>query len=722
MEKYIIAPPAGSQTNAIGAKDRPWKEVHAKRYPGLNEYLAESTGYGIVSGCEPSISGLTVTVGAGVVHLADGTRKEIVQTNITLDNADPTNPRIDLVYINADGEVAKVTGTAAASPSVPAVPTGGISVAQVNVAAGATTGTIADSRDFALSTNKNVMTVKKLVADDVTAKGPVVDVRAFGAVGDGVTDDTAAIQAAIDYAVNSKSGILLIPAGIYYISSGIVLKKSGEVYIDIYATGAVLKTDKNIDAFTLKSAAPLSEYNAYNKRVSKVGIHGLRTLQMTQGVGRGIVCYIYGNEILLDRTISSGFNYGHYISEGSEIVLHQVNSYNNNYGLFVGAEELPPIVDAQGIYLDECNIHNNGTCNLICRNLLELYITGGSWMAIPGTGEGGIVFDTACGLATVCIEKIDFEQNKKPSVIVNSHPANLIFSQNQVAPEDVNVPVIDVKSGNNMAKLTVQENYLDTVFSKWVKVESTVGNGYVFDLINNIPFKTSLLFADERSGGFKKYAQLTPYTVFKGWGSDLNYGRLIYNAITQSTYDTTEFITGTGSYKFYKMANAVVNVLILMEGKRYVIEVVCKHGSAGGKTSPLTVVPYNKNTSSYESATPINDYQGVPDLSIQNLSNGFYHSLIPIQVPANYNLLLRMSPQWDLTEFYYIDYIAVYCEDEIETENYKLPRLSAAPTEGTHEKGDVVYNSSTDAGGKIGWTCVTAGTPGTWKGFGAIDA
>lgn len=128
MEKYIIAPPAGSQTNAIGAKDRPWEEVHAKRYPGLNEYLAESTGYGIVSGCEPSISGLTVTVGAGIVHLADGKRKEIVQTNITLDAADPTNPRIDLVYIDSTGTVAKITGTAAASPSAPTLPSGGISI------------------------------------------------------------------------------------------------------------------------------------------------------------------------------------------------------------------------------------------------------------------------------------------------------------------------------------------------------------------------------------------------------------------------------------------------------------------------------------------------------------------------------------------------------------------------------------------------------------------
>lgn len=87
MDKYVIAPPSGSTNNSVGAADRPWKEGRFEKLPNWQEYLAESTGYGIASGCEPSISGLTVTVAAGVVHLADGTRKEISATNITLDNA-----------------------------------------------------------------------------------------------------------------------------------------------------------------------------------------------------------------------------------------------------------------------------------------------------------------------------------------------------------------------------------------------------------------------------------------------------------------------------------------------------------------------------------------------------------------------------------------------------------------------------------------------------------
>jgi hypothetical protein len=50
-----------------------------------------------------------------------------------------------------------------------------------------------------------------------------------------------------------------------------------------------------------------------------------------------------------------------------------------------------------------------------------------------------------------------------------------------------------------------------------------------------------------------------------------------------------------------------------------------------------------------------------------------------------------------------------------------VPRASI-PTDGTWARGDVVDNSSPSASGFIGWVCVTAGTPGTWKTFGAISA
>ena len=47
---------------------------------------------------------------------------------------------------------------------------------------------------------------------------------------------------------------------------------------------------------------------------------------------------------------------------------------------------------------------------------------------------------------------------------------------------------------------------------------------------------------------------------------------------------------------------------------------------------------------------------------------------------------------------------------------------TAAPTTGTWDKGNIVWNESPSNGGKIGWVCTTGGSPGVWKSFGSIDA
>jgi len=46
---------------------------------------------------------------------------------------------------------------------------------------------------------------------------------------------------------------------------------------------------------------------------------------------------------------------------------------------------------------------------------------------------------------------------------------------------------------------------------------------------------------------------------------------------------------------------------------------------------------------------------------------------------------------------------------------------TAPPTSGYYLAGDILYNINPPAeGGYIGWVCTAAGTPGTWKRFGAI--
>src|SRR5437867_3070293 len=56
-------------------------------------------------------------------------------------------------------------------------------------------------------------------------RGKVVSVKAFGAKGDGVADDTAAIQAAINAAKASET--IYFPSGIYDVSNFVVKNRSG---------------------------------------------------------------------------------------------------------------------------------------------------------------------------------------------------------------------------------------------------------------------------------------------------------------------------------------------------------------------------------------------------------------------------------------------------------------------------------------------------------------
>lgn len=81
--------------------------------------------------------------------------------------------------------------------------------------------------DASLGSTRDLVTLSKdgamQVNGDLAVRGPIVDVRAFGAIGDGVTDDSDAIQAAIDSLPlsgpggSTPGGTVFFPQGTYAI-------------------------------------------------------------------------------------------------------------------------------------------------------------------------------------------------------------------------------------------------------------------------------------------------------------------------------------------------------------------------------------------------------------------------------------------------------------------------------------------------------------------------
>jgi hypothetical protein len=126
-------------------------------------------------------------------------------------------------------------------------------------------------------------------------KGAAINVMDYGATGDGTTNDTAAIQAAMDAAV-TQNKTLYFPSGVYYTTTAINISNAGiqsayiirgegagDAYGD-YATGAsIIKTNGN-DAFTI--TATYGIFGLTMTGLKMVGNPSLKTgylLNMTMG-------------------------------------------------------------------------------------------------------------------------------------------------------------------------------------------------------------------------------------------------------------------------------------------------------------------------------------------------------------------------------------------------------------------------------------------------------
>ncbi len=170
---------------------------------------------------------------------------------------------------------------------------------------------------------------------DLITKGPWIDVRAYGAVGNDSTDDTAAIQTAITAA---GGGTVLIPAGTYKITSSLTGGTNGirilgvgreKTIIKNYGTGHAITTPAAIRGYTIQDLQILGVAGSLDciNLTANFGHIQLRNLLLkpvrhavNASAGNGI-------DILMDSVRGEGGTIVFNFSSGG-VVINSINAIN----------------------------------------------------------------------------------------------------------------------------------------------------------------------------------------------------------------------------------------------------------------------------------------------------------------------------------------------------------------------------------------------------------
>ncbi len=180
----------------------------------------------------------------------------------------------------------------------------------------------------------------EIIADNVVVKNsPWIDVRAYGAVGNDSTDDTAAIQAAITAA---GGGTVLIPAGTYKITSSLTGGTNGirilgvgreKTIIKNYGTDHAFTTSAGIRGYTIQDLQILGVAGSLDciNITANFGHIQLRNL-LLKPIRHGVDASAgNGIDILMDSVRSEGGVKGFNFSVSGTAVnsVHAINCYAN---------------------------------------------------------------------------------------------------------------------------------------------------------------------------------------------------------------------------------------------------------------------------------------------------------------------------------------------------------------------------------------------------------
>lgn len=531
-----------------------------------------------------------------------------------------------------------------------------------------------------------------------------VSTKDFGAVGDGVTDDTAAIQAALNSGATkvelsagtyNTTAPIVIPSGISFVGEGQRLSKIRKNHAGdgVTLSNALAYNGLEIGGFSVYAVAPYKQTGT-GVKITQAVRTTLKDINVSDcGYGLSMLtCYANSsNNLTIDRcgvglfiqtSNHNKFNVTTIISDTGFIGVEMIGtSYSNNFDTLDVEYALYPL------WL------KSGTTSVTFTNYYAEFNTKGARL---DAGVKAIRFDTVFNSS---VEMFDTATFAATSVEVNNLVDDFPVGIGGVSVRgNIGTPGISTTQNDVLFQLGVLSAAYD--FSDFSKFGLNAGSYFEW---TGEPRKNYINAQDLSSGaqwvgtgtvtavGSPTIGGVTAYRFAAG--AYRTHAISTDTAMAGRTFTVCVLVNGPAGAKFVisqtdNVTETRAKTYVLgAGGKRYVFLTTSWGAGSTGPNIGFTIA--NTGSTTLDFALPcIWEAPGPLPLTARDRNASGYTSY-PIVTFQNFGSTVKVFG-------------------------------AAAPATGSWKVGDVVMHTAPAAAGSIGWVCTAAGTPGTWKTFGAI--
>jgi hypothetical protein len=491
---------------------------------------------------------------------------------------------------------------------------------------------------------------------------PIITPQMFGAKGDGTTDDTIAIQKALDAA----GDMLPYPNG-----------GGGTVHLPA-ARGAYLFTNLKIPAYVTLQGESMS-HTILQRMAGATGI-AIREKTIAERNSAG-ASGLWVRDLCIDGqgTTGDGLNLGNQDGGSLNYLAGVSNVMTRN---FVGT----------GMDL----VCNAVQCQYLWSNLNTVGIrTGGGGSGYAGIwAEANTQTDLDLGGGGDSYHHVQVETNGEQAILLRNNQMALFGVYIGLGAADTHNGLVTYLAG--ATRNTIWHLYVGGNAFAYNNDVYVTGDSYGTGALGIVPF-----FIDD--GGYTSYI----------YNQASNIGLTIAGGAIES--QPAGWATIGATRPFFQVKSSQLTGGILVPGYAdltYGATVNINAFLGGRFYLPIT------NGSAFTIANPTNPTTG-QEITIA-MKNNTAGAAGPVSWGSNFTLVNSTFMGPPAGEFRTITF---YYDNPTWVEIARSPsqeRGSAAPTAGTWATGDKVWNTAPEPGGNAGWVCTAGGTPGTWKPFAVI--